>query len=236
MGHMIGIAAKRVAYLKRSIGGTNYDPPKTPLGGGIPFRCYGYAASSTLDLQTTQPVLYTELFVPPELRHADTGALLTDIDPTKDIIELLERAPVQEVQKVAILGNPTAGTFTLSFRGRTTTAQSYTVSASNAAVLTTALNAILGPEGLTASVAADVTAKVYTVTFLYASGAQNLEQMTATSALTGGVNPRVEVSTFINGDPNGMAFAQYTIQGYKRDYEQGLTDWAPGYVLNLKRS
>jgi hypothetical protein len=58
---VIGIAATQVAYVKRSTpvwsGSSwlpgNYTPAKLPVGGGIPFRCYGWSAQSAAEVKVS---------------------------------------------------------------------------------------------------------------------------------------------------------------------------------------
>lgn len=104
---------------------------------------------------------------------------------------------VNEVQSVTITGGPTAGTFTLSFGGSTTAAIAYNATA---AAVASALEALptIGAGNVTAS-GGPLPGTAVAVTFVNSLGATNVEQMTATSSLTGGTTPAVAVSTTTQG-------------------------------------
>lgn len=95
-----------------------------------------------------------------------------------------------EVQTVTISGAPTGGTFTLSALGTPTAALPFNASA---AAVQTALRTATG-ELITV---AGANGGPYTVTFPAAKG--NVAQMTATSSLTGGTAPAVNVATTTPG-------------------------------------
>lgn len=96
-----------------------------------------------------------------------------------------------EIQTVTISGTPTGGTFTLSFRGQTTSALAYNAAA---ATVQTALRALstIGSAGVTVSGSAGGP---YTVTFADDLAETAIELMTASgSGLTGGSSPAVAVT------------------------------------------
>jgi len=103
---------------------------------------------------------------------------------------------ISEVQTVTITGDPTGGTFTLTYSGQTTAGIAYNAAA---AAVQTAL------ENLSNLVPGDVTvtggpgpATPYVVTFR--AGMGNVVQMTASAAgLTGGTAPAVAVATTTTG-------------------------------------
>lgn len=240
---MLGIAANRVAYVKRATpvwNGTswlagNYTPAKLPTGGGVPFRCYGWAAQSAAEVKVagagyafSSPTLFVELYVPRELHHGLTGERIADLDGL-DLIELPERGPVNEVQKITFSAAPTGGTWAVSFGGYTTTALAYNIA--NAA-LTTALAALpsIGPNNVNAT----KTGNEISVEFRGALAAAPLALLGVATAFTGTNPPSASVSRWVAGSPSAEALGQYLAVGYKRDV-RGLTDWAPGYVLNLQR-
>ena len=105
-------------------------------------------------------------------------------------------AATAEVQTVTISGAPAGGTFTLSYKGQTTTGIAYNAASS---AVQSALNALstIGANGVTVS---GSTGGPYTVTF---AANKNAEQMTASgSSLTGGTTPSVAVATTSQGSPS----------------------------------
>lgn len=103
-------------------------------------------------------------------------------------------AGTAEIQNVATTGVPTGGTFTLTFRGQTTTPLPYN---SAAAAVQTALLAlgggVVGAGDVTATGGPLPAAVVLTWGGQYAN--RNVPAVTAVSALTGGTNPAVVVTT-----------------------------------------
>lgn len=102
-----------------------------------------------------------------------------------------------EVQTVTVNGTPTGGTFTLTYRGQTTSALAHNVAAG---AVQTAL------EGLSTIGAGNVTVTgsaggPYTVTFAGALQNTNPPTLVAVSSLTGGTNPSVAVTTPTPGYP-----------------------------------
>ncbi len=101
-----------------------------------------------------------------------------------------------EVQGVAITGDPTGGTFTLTYSGQTTAGIAYNASAGAVQSALTALSnlrtgdvVVSGPSG-----------GPYTVEFTNSLQATNVAQMTASAAgLTGGSSPAVTVTTATAG-------------------------------------
>lgn len=98
-----------------------------------------------------------------------------------------------EVQTVSFGGTPSGGTFTLTYNGQTTSAIAWNATA---AAVQTALRALgtVGANGVTVTGGPGPTA--YVVTFNVAG---NVNQMTATSSLTG-TSPTVSVATTTAGD------------------------------------
>lgn len=100
-----------------------------------------------------------------------------------------------EVQSVTISGGPTGGSFTLTFKGNTTAAIAHNATG---ATVQTAL------EPLPSIGAGNVTVTgsgggPHTVTFVGFLSSKDVEQMTATSNLTGGTSPAVTVATSTQG-------------------------------------
>lgn len=106
--------------------------------------------------------------------------------------------PTNEIQLVTITGVPTAGTFTLSFGGQTTTAITFNAAASAVQTALVALSTIgTGNVTVTGS-----TGGPYTATFGGTLGNTNVAQMTADGTLlTGGTTPSVVVTTTTQGSP-----------------------------------
>ena len=98
-----------------------------------------------------------------------------------------------EVQTVTIGGGPTGGTFTLTIDGKTTAAIAYNASAATVAAALNKLNGV--------NVGVTLASNVYTITFREPVG--NVNQLTATSSLTGGTSPSVTPATTVPGVGNG---------------------------------
>lgn len=110
-----------------------------------------------------------------------------------------------EVQTVTINGGPTGGTFTLTYRGATTSGIAYNASASAVQSALTALPSTTAPVSVTGSAGGP-----YTVTF--ATGT-DVPQMTADgSGLTGGTSPSVSVATVTAGGMNNSFVRAVKIQ------------------------
>lgn len=108
-----------------------------------------------------------------------------------------------EVQTVTITGTPTDGTFTLTFRGRTTANIDHDAAA---AAVESALEAlpVIGEGNVTVSGSAGGP---YTVTFGGDLANTPLPIMTAADALTGGTDPGVTVAVVTEGlAPKGVLF------------------------------
>jgi hypothetical protein len=102
-----------------------------------------------------------------------------------------------EIQTVTITGAPTGGSFTLTFRGATTAAIAWNAVA---AAVQTALELLgtIGTGGVLVAGGPGPTTP-YTVTFQNQLGGQNVTQMTATAAFTGGTTPAIAVTTTTPG-------------------------------------
>jgi hypothetical protein len=136
---------------------------------------------------------------PAEPGHHKDG---TGADPHPDVTAFADDVFViggtNEVQTVTITGDPTGGTFTLTFSGQTTAAIAHNATAA-------AVQAAL--EGLSNVEPGDVTVSgsaggPYTVTFAETGqyAGTNVSQMTASGAsLTGGTTPSVGVATTTPG-------------------------------------
>jgi hypothetical protein len=102
-------------------------------------------------------------------------------------------AGTTEVQRVAITGTPTGGTFTLTYSGQTTGAIAFNATATT---VQTALRALsnIGSTGVNVT-GGPGPGTAWVVTFAGALAFTDVAQMTATSSLTGGTSPTVTVST-----------------------------------------
>jgi hypothetical protein len=107
-----------------------------------------------------------------------------------------------EVQTVTITGSPTGGTFTLTFRGATTSGIAYNAAASTVQTALQGLSTI-GSGNATVSGSAGGP---YSVTFASALAATAVDELTANGAsLTGGTAPSVTVTTATEGEAaNGI--------------------------------
>lgn len=106
-------------------------------------------------------------------------------------------AGTAEVQTVTINGTPTGGTFTLTYRGQTTTAINHNAASGAVQSALQALTTI-GAGNVTVSGSA---AGPYTVTFAGSLAATAAYLLTASSSLTGGTNPSVTVVETTTGYP-----------------------------------
>jgi Phage capsid family len=105
-----------------------------------------------------------------------------------------------EVQTVTVNGTPTGGTFTLTFRGATTSGIAYNAAA---ATVQTALQGLSTIGSSNATVTGSAGGP-YTVTFAAALANKNVPKITADgSSLTGGTNMSVTVATTTQGESGG---------------------------------
>lgn len=103
---------------------------------------------------------------------------------------------VDEVQSVTITGDPTGGTFTLTYSGQTTAGIPFNASAAAVQSALVALSNI----GTGDVIVTGPTDDVYLVTFTNAFQGTNVAQMTASAGgLTGGTSPGVTVATVTAG-------------------------------------
>jgi hypothetical protein len=104
---------------------------------------------------------------------------------------------VNEQQTVTITGTPTGGTFTLTYAGATTAAIAFNAAA---AAVTAALEALpnIGPGNVLVS-GGPGPGTPYVITFQNQLGRQNIAQLTAAHAFTGGTTPAIAVTTTTAG-------------------------------------
>lgn len=108
-----------------------------------------------------------------------------------------------EVQTVTITGTPTGGTFTLTFRGATTSAIAYNATADTVETALEALSTI--GNGDVRVTGGPGPGTPYVVTFVNDLGHQNVSAMTASGAsLTGGTTPAVGVAQTTAGSSVGF--------------------------------
>jgi hypothetical protein len=102
-----------------------------------------------------------------------------------------------EQQTVTVTGAPTGGTFTLTYNGATTAAIAFNAAA---AAVVTALEALpnIGPGNVAGSGGA-LPGTPVVITFQNQLGKQNVNQMTAAHAFTGGTTPAIAVTTTAAG-------------------------------------
>ncbi len=148
------------------------------------------------------------------------------------ITALTTGSPTTEVQTATITGTPTGGPFRLTFNGSQTATIAYNAAAS---AVQSALEALpnISPGDVTVTGGAGGP---YTITFGGQYLNENVNQITATSALTGGTSPTVNVTTATPGTsvdlaplPNGYADIGYlTSDGtsFSRETEVNeVTSW-----------
>lgn len=102
-----------------------------------------------------------------------------------------------EAQTITITGTPAGGTFTLTYKGYTTSALAYNAAASDVVAALVLLPSI-GTGGVTGSGGA-LPGTPVVITFAAQNGGMNVPQMTATSSLTGGTTPAIAVTTTTAG-------------------------------------
>src|SRR3954464_12269151 len=102
-----------------------------------------------------------------------------------------------EQQTVTVTGTPTGGTFTLTYNGATTSAIAFNAAA---AAVTTALEALpnIGGGNVLASGGA-LPGTPIVITFQNQLARQNVNQLTAAHAFTGGTTPTIAVTTTTAG-------------------------------------
>jgi hypothetical protein len=124
---------------------------------------------------------------------------LTKPFPTvlSDMVYMTTASNTNEIQTVTITGTPTGGTFTLTFKGYTTTAIAYNAAA---AAVDAALEALgtIGTGGVTVG-GGPGPGTPYTVTFTSQLGNQNVPSLTAVGSFTGGTTPAIAVTTTTPG-------------------------------------
>jgi len=108
-----------------------------------------------------------------------------------------------EVQTVTITGTPTGGTFTLTFRGATTTGIAYNATADAVETALEALSTI--GDGDVRVTGGPGPGTPYVITFVNDLGHQNVSNVTASAAsLTGGTTPAVTVVNTTPGSSVGF--------------------------------
>lgn len=128
-------------------------------------------------------------------------------------------AGANEVQTVTITGTPTGGTFVLTFGDVATTDIAYNAAA---ATVQTALQALPGIGAGNVTVAGSAGGP-YTVTFTGALADQNVPALTATSDLTGGTSPAVNVATITQGAAGSILSVTDDVSG-KNDIRAWVFD------------
>lgn len=104
---------------------------------------------------------------------------------------------VNEQQTITITGTPTGGTFTLTYDGATTANIAYNAAASAVVAALEALPNI--GSGNVAGSGGALPGTAVVITFQNQLGRQNVNQMTAAHALTGGTTPTIAVTTTTAG-------------------------------------
>lgn len=108
-----------------------------------------------------------------------------------------------EVQTATITGTPTGGTFTLTFRGATTTGIAYNADASTVETALEALSTI--GDGDVRVTGGPGPGTPYVITFVNDLGHQNVSNVTASGAgLTGGTTPAITIAQTTPGSSVGF--------------------------------
>lgn len=107
-------------------------------------------------------------------------------------------AGTNEVQTITITGTPTGGTYTLSFRGQTTTALDFDATSSEVDAALGALSSIGGAANVTCAGGPHPDTAI-TVTFSGTLVASDPPMITAASSLTGGTNPSIAITASTPG-------------------------------------
>ena len=123
-------------------------------------------------------------------------------DKLDDALLVGKGQATNEVQTVTLNGSPSDGTFTLTFRGATTSALDHDAAAS---AVQTALRALATIGGTNVTVTGSAGGP-YTVTFASSLAATAVDELTADgSALVGGTTPPVTIATTTEGEAaNGI--------------------------------
>lgn len=125
--------------------------------------------------------------------------------------QILCKITTREVQTVTITGSPTGGTFTLSLDRngvtRTTTALPYNATIAQVQAALEALDNI--GAGNVVVTGGPLPGSAITVTFGGALGSENVNQMTAAHAFTGGTTPAIAVATTTQGTASGGKYGPY---------------------------
>lgn len=118
--------------------------------------------------------------------------------PTKiDDVVRKDDTSTDEAQTITVTGTPAGGTFTLSFKGATTTALAHSSTAADVVAALEALGTV-GPGGVTGT-GGPLPGTPVVITFAAQLGGQNVPQMIVTSSLTGGTTPTIVVTTSTAG-------------------------------------
>lgn len=148
-----------------------------------------------------------------------------------------EVGAVNEVQTATISGEPIGGTFTLTFAGATTDPIAYNAADSAVELAFEALGTVGSGNGTVSGGPGPATP--YVITFTGDLAGVNVPPVTATSALTGGTTPAVEVAQttpgvnprtkqFIQMDPNTAGIDEQrttiTTQGTVVTHEKDIVD------------
>ena len=140
---------------------------------------------------------------------------------------------VNEVQRATITGTPTGGTFTLTYAGQTTTAIAYNATA---ATVQTALEALSNIAPLDVAVTGGPgPGTPYTITFGGTLASQDIAQMTAAHAFTGGAGPAIAITT-ITGGVSPKTFSGYptAVSTQVFGVYQGIECWLNGDVDDFR--
>jgi RHS repeat-associated protein len=164
--------------------GNETTTPKARVSFMAAYYDLANRITTSVDVGTNGSGTYTRPFSPPA---ASDTVLRTDTNYAGD-----------NVQQVTLMGNPTGGTFTLTFGGQTTSAIAYNASAATVQSALQALSSI----GSGNSLVANPTGSAWIVRFAGTKAGAPQAAITGNgSGLTGGTSPSVSITmTSLGGD------------------------------------
>lgn len=135
-----------------------------------------------------------------------------------DATTALSTTQTSEVQTITITGTPTGGTFTLSFRGQTTTAIAY--NAANTAVQTALQGLSTIGSGNATVTGGPGPATPYVVTFAGTLANQSVDTIVAVGSLTGGTAPAIAVAKTTPGSTGWLSAGLISEDGVSKDVKE----------------